>query len=354
MRRVAAILSLLVVTWASARTARGDASATDKATAQALFDEGKRLMEEGQYAKACPKLADSLRLDHGIGTMLNLAICYERNGQTASAWATFKDAAGEARVAGQVEREKLARDRAALLEPKLARLAIVVARESAVDGLLVRRDGEPVPTSTWGLPVPIDPGEHAIEASAPGRKAWATAVAVTPASSSEVAVPPLEPEVVVPVKPPPPAAVPPESPPLPLVAPRTEPSPGAAQRTWGIVGGVAGLVAMGGSLGVGLAARHVYDGSKQASGQDPQCSIGGVCTQQGEEQQKNAQSLAGIGTGLFVGGAVLVAAGVVLFVTAPSKASGTRSGRTGRTERTERTEIELEPTLGGAVLRGTW
>src|ERR1019366_353360 len=215
---VGAIISLLVVTWVSARTARGDASATDKATAQALFDEGKRLMEQEQYAKACPKLADSLRLDHGIGTMLNLAICYERNGQTASAWATFKDAAGEARVAGQVEREKLARDRAAALEPRLARLAIVVARESAVDGLLVRRDGEPVPTSSWGLPVPIDPGEHAIEASAPGRKPWATAVAVTAASSSEVSVPPLEPEVVVPVKPSPPAAGLPESPGLGFVA----------------------------------------------------------------------------------------------------------------------------------------
>ena len=39
----------------------GDASATDKATAQALFDEGKRLMDQGQYSQACPKLADSLR-----------------------------------------------------------------------------------------------------------------------------------------------------------------------------------------------------------------------------------------------------------------------------------------------------
>ena len=80
-----------------------------KAAAQALFDEGKRLMDAGQFAQACPKFADSEKLDPGVGTLLNLGVCYEKNGQTASAWATYKEAASAAANAGEAAREKYAR-----------------------------------------------------------------------------------------------------------------------------------------------------------------------------------------------------------------------------------------------------
>src|ERR1700678_3583891 len=68
-------------------------SASGAAAAEALFDEGKALMAAGNYASACPKFAESNRLDEGIGTSLWLADCFEKNGQTASAWAEFRAAA---------------------------------------------------------------------------------------------------------------------------------------------------------------------------------------------------------------------------------------------------------------------
>ncbi len=101
-------------------------SASDQAAATALFKQGRDLMAAGKYADACPKLAESQRLDPGAGTLLNLATCYEKNGQLASAWTTYQDAASAAQKAGEGERVKAARAKVAALEPTLPTLTIVV------------------------------------------------------------------------------------------------------------------------------------------------------------------------------------------------------------------------------------
>src|SRR5258706_9020963 len=115
---VSCVLALLSL---QPRHARADASPADKATAQALFDQGKTLLSKGDVAGACPKFEESQRLDPGIGTQFNLATCYERAGRTASAWTLFLEVASAARAAHQPDREKLARSRAADLEPNRAK-----------------------------------------------------------------------------------------------------------------------------------------------------------------------------------------------------------------------------------------
>jgi hypothetical protein len=111
---------------------------------------------------ACPKFEASLKLDPGLGAILNLADCYEKNGQTASAWAEFREASAAARASGSKDREDLARQRAAALEPKLSRLTIVVGKQSAQ----VTRDGTSVDSAAFGTAMPVDPGKHVIEATA--------------------------------------------------------------------------------------------------------------------------------------------------------------------------------------------
>src|SRR5271165_4618178 len=169
---VAVGLCLAVSGSARAQTSGSDVAAT------ALFDEGRKLMAAHDYANACPKLAESQRLAPSGGTLLNLAECYEKNGQTASAWAAWKDAASRANAAGKADIEKQASDRATALEPTLAKLAITLAAGSDVTGLQVKRDGVLVGHAEFGTALPVDPGSHTVEASAPGKQPWSTKVDV--------------------------------------------------------------------------------------------------------------------------------------------------------------------------------
>ncbi|MDB4996135.1 MAG: putative rane protein, partial [Myxococcaceae bacterium] len=115
-----------VLLLAGATLLASNAYAGDPAAAQQLFSDAKKLIAENKWADACPKLEESQRLDPGMGTQFNLANCYEHVGKTASAWAAFIEVAGQAKAAGQAPREKAARDRANVLEPKLSKLTVTV------------------------------------------------------------------------------------------------------------------------------------------------------------------------------------------------------------------------------------
>jgi serine/threonine-protein kinase len=83
----------------------------DKAAAEALFDQGVRLMKQNSFNDACPKLEESERIDPAVGTLLYLGECYERVGKTASAWATFREAASLANNMNQSDRARVAGSR---------------------------------------------------------------------------------------------------------------------------------------------------------------------------------------------------------------------------------------------------
>src|SRR5436309_1887312 len=75
----------------------------NSALVESLFEEGKKLAAAGNYTDACPKFLASYNLEHRTGTALNLADCYEKSGQLASAWARFVEVATVAERAGQIE-----------------------------------------------------------------------------------------------------------------------------------------------------------------------------------------------------------------------------------------------------------
>ena len=144
-------------------------SASDGATAQALFDRGKKLMKDGKFAEASSALEESQRIEPRSGTLLNLAACYEQSSRLASAWSTYLEAATLAKSTGNAERERGARQRAAALAPRLSKLVISAASAGSTAGLEITRDGQLVGPAQLGLPLPADAGAHSVAAKAPGR-----------------------------------------------------------------------------------------------------------------------------------------------------------------------------------------
>jgi hypothetical protein len=295
------------------------AQSANEAAATALFDEGRKLMGEHRWAEACPKLAESQRLAPSGGTLLNLADCYEHAGQTASAWASWKDAAARANAAGKADVERRALARATALEPSLAKLTIAVNAGSEVDGLEVKRDGVDVGHAEFGTSIPVDPGVHVVVATAPRKKPFSAKVDVSAKQTDARVMVTLEdePQVVAPLPPAPASAVAPLPNTPPPAFPIPEETGGSAQRTIGIVVGVAGLAGLGVGGGFGLLAKSKNDQALQ------NCRTATLCNSTGLSLTDDAKSAATVSTVAFIAGGALVAGGFVLWLTAP------RSSRTG-------------------------
>lgn len=289
----------------------------NRARAQQLFDSALADAEAGNFAAACPKFLASQEADPKTSTLLNLANCYEKNGQTASAWGAFREAETLARKAGRSDWETAARTRAEALEPKLVRVSVVVSEANRVSGLAISRDGLRLAPGEWGVAIPVDPGEHTITASAEGHKAWESRVMVAPLQEPNAAtksnattvvdVPKLE-------------ELPRQS--EPALLPPTQPAPPPSDKGWstwktvGAIGAGAGVVgiAVGGLLG--LVAKGDYNNARA------QCLDGTRgCPASAIDDSNSAYDLAAGATVIFVSGAVLLAAGATLFLIDPGSSS---------------------------------
>jgi hypothetical protein len=293
--------------------ARAQAPTSNKIAAEALFDRGLTLMQQGKYAEACPQLEQSQELESGIGTMLYLAECYERLGRVASAWALFREASSSARAEGQSERAQVGATRAAALEPRLPKLTVRVDAVARVPELEIARNGQTLASSLYGLEVPVDPGEHQIDARAPGKHPWSKRVAVTEGLATVVEVPALEDapaSTAAPVQPAGGAAR------AGFTDSDADASSGPTQRLAGIVVGAAGVVAIAvGAVFGGVALSKKGDADERCEG----AGTGSECADaRGVALNDEAQDAATLSNIFFIGGAALAVTGVVLYVTAPS------------------------------------
>jgi serine/threonine-protein kinase len=332
----------LVAAVAVGRPAQAQTSSNANVAAEALFEDARNLVAAGKYADACPKFAESQRLGPSVSTQLNLANCWEKLGRTASAWATYREAASAASAAGRKDYLSTALRRADALAPKLARLTVTVAQPIA--GLQVRRDGLAVDAAEWGTAIPVDTGPHVVDASAPGHRPWSVTVAFeqdgTQATASVPALEELPPEAQAAaadsagtVAPPMTAAA------AATPAADTERSPhaGNGQRiAGGVVAGL-GVAGIGVAVGLALAAKSKYNDSvNQCEPNNPN-----LCTPTGVSQRDDARSEGTVASVVMGIGAAAVVAGGIVFFTAPHAKSSSAA-------------LVVMPTLGGLVAKGAW
>src|SRR6185312_13115774 len=98
----------------------------ESAAAEALFQQGKSLVEQKQWDEACPKFAASYKLDKTLGTLLNLADCEEHQTRIASAWAHWGEAVELAEKTGD-KRVGFATERRDALVKRLPMIRVDVA-----------------------------------------------------------------------------------------------------------------------------------------------------------------------------------------------------------------------------------
>lgn len=317
--------------------ARAEPNEGGAAAAESLFQEARKLMDAKRYGEACPKLVASHKLAPAVGTLLNLADCYERNNQLASAWARFHEAIALAQRLGRPDREKTAKERADKLEPRLIRLTIV----SQEKGTEVKLDSNVLDPTVLGTGVPVDPGKHAIEATAKGKKAFKTTVDVSDrARAPSVEIPPLDNDPDAEVK----GGAGPTGP---VGPPGDETSPnGSTQRVLGIVAASVGVVGVGVGTVFGLRTSSKWADAKA------HCT-GVECDRTGVQLAAEAKNAGTVSTISFIAGAVFLAGGAALYFTAPtgpskpSSSGSTRGSGSGVT-----TRFGIGP--GSVVVGGTF
>ncbi|NUO49065.1 MAG: tetratricopeptide repeat protein [Polyangiaceae bacterium] len=298
-----------------ATPAAAQPSASDRALATELFQQGRALMAEKKLDQACPKLEESMRLDPGGGTLLNLAICHEEQGKTATAWSEYAEAIALAQRDKRPDREKLAQDRSNALSPRLIRVVIEVPAASEVEGLVLTRNDAPVGRAAGGVPMPLDPGAYTIRASAPGRVEWTTSVELSEPGSRVVVTVPLLEQSAQPIEPAPepPAEPPPAQPPIAQPIPPKAPAP---VTTNGSETFYVAAAAVGGVGAVGIILGGVFGGlaSSRKGDLDDVCEgdVEKICPTGSSADIDEMKTLAKASTGSFVAGGVVLSAAAVL------------------------------------------
>jgi hypothetical protein len=282
--------------------------------ADALFAEGRELLEKGRFPEACAKLAKSAELSAAVGTLTNLGYCNEQQGKFRSAMNAYAEAETLATAVGDTKRAAFAKERFAAVEPRAPKLVLRLVSPEA-PGITLKRNGASMLKTDLDRPIPVDPQDYGFEASAPGYATWKSTVVVRgDGAVVTVMVPPLEREAAH------------------ADAARGETFGMKRVAAVGLAG--LGLFALGGGLMVALAAKSRYDDSSShcdATG----CDATGASIQSGAAAQGNVAT-ALVGLGLLSGGAA-----VYLWITgAPEQ------------RRAAARAVRLDVTPSGATLGG--
>ena len=297
------------------------------AQAEQLFEQARTLAQAGDFATACPMFEASYKLDPALGTLLNMATCYENDGKLASAWGRYREVISVASKVGDEARIKIAREKAGALEPRLPKLTIKAPPKTIV-GLVVMRDDVPVDPAVLGAGIYVDPGAHVVSASAPKHRSVSVEVKMVEAETKIIELPALEPL--------------PDAPSVTgtqtVIHVAAEEDPGKSRRIVGIVLGGTGVAAIAVGLGFGISARSSWNSAFDDGLCDEQTKL---CNKEGQERTNDARRNALVADVVAGFGIGMIATGAVLYFTAPRRRDN---------------NVSVAPVAGGAAVSigGSW
>ena len=295
-----------------------------RAGARSLATEGASAFNDGRYKDAVDLFTKAETLMHAPPHLLYVARSHSKLGQFVKAREAYLRITKEQLPSNAPpafrDAQSTAQKELNAINPKIGSLEIKVEGGETAKDLSVKIDGNAIASVLVGVPQPIDPGEHRVEASAAGLRAQPQTVRLGDGEKvSTVLKLEVDPSAA-------PAAVPGAA--APVLQPGAAPPPGtAAQDTVSMdstsSGGgmrVGAYVALGvGAVGIGLGTVFLLQSGSKRSDADALCNLpGGACpldrkadVEKLDSDAKSASTLSVVG---FAVGGVGIAAGVVMLV----------------------------------------
>ena len=189
-RPVHALLAaaLLSATWlarppiASAQPAATGEGAEERRTR--LFKEGKAAADAGQWLEAAAKFRQVVAIRSAPKALIALGVAEEHLGHLVAAQTVYKQAREEAAEKTLTDDLRTVNSALEALRPRIPRLTF--SPPGALAGATLEIDGAPVTPPEEGLPV--DPGDHIVSATSPGKGTFRTSVSVKEGDRRDVAV----------------------------------------------------------------------------------------------------------------------------------------------------------------------
>jgi hypothetical protein len=304
------------------------------AAARELFREATVDADAGNFEVALEKFKRVAATKDTASVRFNIAKCEQGLGKLAEALFDFETAERAAQHEKKGDIAKLAKQHAASLRPRVPHLVLVAPSPTPKD-LTVSLDGNKLASASLGLPLPVDPGAHKVEAAAPGHVPFKREITLKERDEQRVALelaaePPLAhpddtPEVKLALEAPPPPPPSSGAARRDAVSPEPAAGDGASRKTWGFV-----TMGAGAALAItGVVVWRVHE--SQIDELEAECP-GGRCpsttppARQAElkSQRDGASTTSAVSSLLVIGGGLAIAAGAALVLWPSKKANAAR------------------------------
>lgn len=295
------------------------------AGARSAATQGVKAYEAGDYAQAVDLFQRAESLVHAPPHLLYMARAHEKLGHLVTARELYNKIIREnlAPSAPQAFRDAqaAAEEEIRAVEPRLARLTVTVEAPPGVVAT-VTMDGKEVPAALLGVPRPVDPGEHVVEAKAEGYLAARQSTALTEGGNGTLALKlEVDPNAPVPAASPEPANEPaPVAQPDPMPQDATPQDQGIGLRTPSYIAFGLGAVGLGAGLLFTLQSASKRSDADKLYDECASRGVDGQCKESDplasdvaslDDEAGSARTLAIVG---YAVGGLGVAAGVTLLV----------------------------------------